>query len=519
MQRPLLQQSETEYQILTSVQLDREQTSKYNLSLECSDMGTPPQTASRHLQVFVLDENDNQPVFGRQEYRVTMTENNDIGASVIQIRATDSDIGDNGRLRYTISGPSAAVFAVDERGLVTAKQSLDREQNSVHRFQLYAVDSGVPPKIGTALVVIQLEDEDDDGPSFAETSYTFTVSENEPAGSVVGSVTAVDMDLPPNNMVRYFFLHENFATECCFAIDPYNGTITTLTSLNREVQPVYYLVVTSVPATPAQPSSPPAGTPTRAQNTASVVIYVGDTNDNDPVFEFPSLTNSSLQISSHFPVGVALATLVARDGDADNNAKIGYRLQTSTSDNDLDTNVFKVDPVLGSLFLERSLEDVDFYVFKLTVVATDQGIPERSTTGHLNVIVNKTIPYVALNHRTQILSQSSYLFILVLLVICCLVLGLLALVLISVKKRQREQHALGQLKSAAVACGNRDVSNSSSRTEAVKMLTTKDNVCSSAEGTPIKVSFKSCLTSSKMNQFLRQVSQFNCQRYIINKIK
>ena len=141
LRRPLSEQSETEYQILTSVRLDREVVPRYNLSILCSDGGSPPETAHEYILVSVLDDNDNSPVFTKRSYSTTMSENNEVGLAILGVEATDADSGDNGAIRYSIRDGqvftnAAALFSVDQRGLIIAKQALDREFNDNYSFQV-----------------------------------------------------------------------------------------------------------------------------------------------------------------------------------------------------------------------------------------------------------------------------------------------------------------------------------------------------------------------------------------------
>ena len=93
----LQQKYATEFQLVTAVALDRERTAHYALKIRCQDGGGGRgQRASRvtekSLQVRVTDMNDNAPVFSKQTYRGSIIENSFIGASVLQVRATNAVI-------------------------------------------------------------------------------------------------------------------------------------------------------------------------------------------------------------------------------------------------------------------------------------------------------------------------------------------------------------------------------------------------------------------------------------------
>ncbi len=54
---------------------------------------------------------------------------------------------------------------------------------------------------GTAQVVIELTDVNDNPPVFPTTPITFTVSENEPEGTRVGTIVTTDLDSGVNEEV------------------------------------------------------------------------------------------------------------------------------------------------------------------------------------------------------------------------------------------------------------------------------------------------------------------------------
>jgi Cadherin domain len=58
----------------------------------------------------------------------------------------------------------------------------------------------------------------------------------------VGIVTAEDKDGPKHNVVGYSFVPGNTAADS-FDLDQVNGVITAKTTLDRETQSVYYVIV------------------------------------------------------------------------------------------------------------------------------------------------------------------------------------------------------------------------------------------------------------------------------------
>jgi len=157
-----------------------------------------------------------------------------------QVTATDWDDGSNGRIEYSIPDRHAVTFHVDQRGVVSAQDSVDRERYDHFRFPVVAVDHGVPPRTGSTLVVVSVADVDDEKPRFisdtADGRYYFNVTENQPAETKVGHVLAEDRDgLPENNAFVYAFDGGSTSTNE-FTIDPHIGFIMTRRPLDREVR-------------------------------------------------------------------------------------------------------------------------------------------------------------------------------------------------------------------------------------------------------------------------------------------
>jgi len=111
-----------------------------------------------------------------------------------QVKATDWDAGSNGRVEYSIPGSMAVTFHVDQRGVVSAQDSVDRERYDSFRFPVLAVDGGRPARTGSTLVVVSVADVDDEKPRFiggdsgggGGALYRFNVTENRPADTKVG---------------------------------------------------------------------------------------------------------------------------------------------------------------------------------------------------------------------------------------------------------------------------------------------------------------------------------------------
>ncbi len=364
---------ENEYKIATRDRLDREQQSEYNLAVMCQDRGRDPQISIKHLHVTVSDVNDNAPRFKQTSYSANLIENNQPGAFVVHINATDLDAGKNGHIYYSLEDSMRGLFVLEpETGIIRTKVGFDHEKVEQIRFKVTATDGGSNPKSGTALVVVNINDVNDVKPKFSQPTYSFGVHENEPEGTEVGVVHAVDYDSEPYNYFEFSLLHSGMNK---FAIDPYSGKISTKSVLDREEQAVYYLVVMA-----SDRGIPPMS------STASVSVYVADKNDNAPLFEYPSQYNNTLYLPNSAPIGYVITHIRAYDHDIGPNGNLTFHIARGNS-----MALFAIDPSKGTVMVNADLSKVDFQTFELVILVQDQGIPMKTATTNLNIVVNKSL--------------------------------------------------------------------------------------------------------------------------------
>jgi len=353
------------------------------LTVICSDYGTPSMTSMMRVVVNVTDINDNAPQFVQSSYSAQLIENTYVGAAVLTVRATDRDDGVNAQLTYSVEGDAAAYFDVEPTtGIVKAGVSFDRESNSSLRFYVVARDGGAPRRSASALVSVAIVDVNDERPTFSQSTYKFSVLENLPSGASVGSVAAVDRDQSIYGQVTYTILRpssgDDGGVSDAFRIDARSGALTTTQPLNRESAAQYRLRV----------NASDRGVPPLA-STATVIVYVGDENDNRPVFVFPTPANHTVHVSTRAPVGHVIARLAAVDADSGKNGQLTYGVTDETR-----SEYFDVDTNLGAVIVNRGLGDVDGHTFALEVLARDNAPPHYSDTSMLYITVNRTVVFV-----------------------------------------------------------------------------------------------------------------------------
>lgn len=88
---------------LAGREFDRETVNRYEIVVQARDGGKPmPRVAQSVVLVEVDDVNDNAPKFTEESYFFVVKKSVDVGATVGKVEAHDSDIGNNGEIKYVI---------------------------------------------------------------------------------------------------------------------------------------------------------------------------------------------------------------------------------------------------------------------------------------------------------------------------------------------------------------------------------------------------------------------------------
>lgn len=171
----------------------------------CFISGSPPLTGSGTVKIIVQDINDNSPEFERQSYKSTVRENLAPGTIILHPKATDKDVGNNAKIRYSLLGDKSERFEIDSTtGMISTNSTLDREEWNVYYLIIMAQDSSTTdPRTATANLTIVVEDENDNTPTFAQPVYEAYISERTMMGDFVFGARAKDNDIGLNQKIAY----------------------------------------------------------------------------------------------------------------------------------------------------------------------------------------------------------------------------------------------------------------------------------------------------------------------------
>ena len=356
-------------QITTIRTLDREHRDQYSFSVIAMDGGIPPRSSTSRVTITVSDFNDEPPVFSQQQYSAAISENLDVGRSVVQVSAEDRD-SDVSMVNYYIqSGNINGAFGIDSSdGLITTQVRLDRELQA--RYNLLVVASDGDNQNSTH-VLISVLDLNDESPTFELPLYDpQPISEGLAVGSVVERVRATDQDEGSNGEVRY--ASSNIDQK--FRLNSTTGEILISSSLDYEENRMYMFDVVAMDG-----GRPPLS------GTVSVQISVADENDNRPVFAPHSDTVS---IRENEPAQTTVATVMATDADSGSNAVIQYEI---TGDSRA-RRAFGIRQN-GVIYTQESLDREIISQYQVVVQATDGGVIGQTETTMLTVNIIDVIDY------------------------------------------------------------------------------------------------------------------------------
>ncbi|KTF83268.1 hypothetical protein cypCar_00033066 [Cyprinus carpio] len=183
--------------------LDREKKPMHQLMLTALDGGNPARSGTSQINITVLDNNDNNPVFEKRVYKVAINENAKQGTSFLTVKATDLDEGPNGDIWYSLgehtSDELRSLFRINEKtGEIILNGVLDYETTPIYNIEISAKDRGVPEMEGHCMVEIEVSDINDNTPQIVLTSKPSPVREDAPSGTVVALISARDIDSGDN---------------------------------------------------------------------------------------------------------------------------------------------------------------------------------------------------------------------------------------------------------------------------------------------------------------------------------
>ncbi|XP_010081471.1 PREDICTED: neural-cadherin-like, partial [Pterocles gutturalis] len=362
--------------ILVAEPLDYETTKSFVLRVRAQNVAAVPLAAFATVYINVTDVNDNVPFFTSSIYEASVTEGADVGTFVVQVSATDLDLGQNGEITYSLlrdSGRDYMYFHLDSQtGSIYTASVFDREKKGSYLLEVKSVDgseSARPGKHGkpnsdTAYVRIFISDVNDNKPVFTQSVYEVNVNEDQDVGSTIITVSANDEDEGTNAKLRYQITAGN--TGGVLDVEPETGAIFIAQPLDYEETKMYEIHLLASDG--------------KWEDYAVIIINVMNKNDETPVFSINEYYGSIIEELDGLPVFV----LQVMANDPDRNVDEGdlrYSLHGHGA-----ADIFTIDEKTGSIYSHKMLDREERALWRFVVLATDEG--GEGLTGFADVIIN-----------------------------------------------------------------------------------------------------------------------------------
>ena len=162
-------------------------------------------------------------------------ESQPIGTLITDFNATDPDV--NATLSYSISGPNAHLFSIDQNGTLFTDAIFDFETNaSVYNLSVRVTDEHNASQQISRNIILKNINETPISLSLSNN----TLLENQLTGTVVGVFNATDPDA--NATLSYSLVHGNGSNQNYLFILDSNGTLKTATTFDYESNASSYVI-------------------------------------------------------------------------------------------------------------------------------------------------------------------------------------------------------------------------------------------------------------------------------------
>lgn len=342
--------------------IDFEATAEYHFTVQVKDSGEPSLYAAEpaKVTVLVLDLNDCPPQFTASVYEPSIIFPVVRDTEVVRVSAHDADSS----VSYSITegNPHNAFSLHPNTGVIAVSNVSEFKQ-----FYQLVVEATDGLFKDSAIVQVSVTNLTASDLQFEQGVYTVSITENQETVQTLAALKPTGIYL--NEPLRYSVLNPLGK----FSISQTSGVFeTTGVPFDREEKDVYDIVM----------KVRDMRTPPRTATTL-VKVFIDDVNDNQPQFlNLPF----SMTMSEDTEPGDVLYQAAAVDRDLGENSSVMYSLAE-------DYNLFRIDPNVGDISLQRPLDFEALNKYVLTVLATDEGNPGHTTMAQLSIQVrNRTNP-------------------------------------------------------------------------------------------------------------------------------
>ncbi|XP_053106744.1 protocadherin beta-16-like isoform X3 [Hemicordylus capensis] len=339
------------------------------------------------IEVQIEDVNDNSPQFSKSQFLFEIPEQTPTNTQFPLELAQDLDKGENAVQNYTLSPNEHFRLDVQSHSdgskyaELVLEKPLDREKDTQLLLILSAVDGGIPKRTGTAQIVIDVLDANDNFPQFSQSLYNIKIPENTLLDKLVTKIEASDKDLGSYAHITYSFSQVPGNVLRLFKLNKDTGELTIARTIDYEEKSHYEM---NIRATDGGGLSA----------YCKVIVEVEDRNDNAPEVTISSITSP---LSEDSPPDTVVALFRVTDQDSGDNGRTACTINT---------NLPFVLKANGNnyyqLLTQRSLDREKDSGYNITITTTDRGSPRITSTRIINVQISDV------NDNPPVFQMSSY---------------------------------------------------------------------------------------------------------------
>ena len=273
--------------------------------------------------------------FARKQYEVNLSENTGPGNKPI-FSLPDYTVSSGWALAIAAGNTNSTFSLLPQSGDIQLAKQLDYETQAEYRLTLLATSSRPGrPSIGqsfeTATLLVRVLDENDNAPYFPVTRQIHSIRENRPAGSLVFTANARDLD--SSDSMTYALSPSGGQGALFFSVGPTDGRVVSTRAFDYETEREFSFRLTATDQ---------AGT----SATADITVKIESEDEYRPVFESSSYKFS---VDHSLLRGHSLGRVRASDEDAGPGGRIVYSPVAVN-------RYFRVEPATGEIFVAQNLD-------------------------------------------------------------------------------------------------------------------------------------------------------------------
>lgn len=409
-------QSEGNYtaEIRLKKPVDYESRKLYVLTIVARDGSSEnPLSSNATVNINVIDDQDQRPIFYGEPYTATLQENLEANVMIIEINASDGDIGNPNDIIMTLEDEKFGYFKLlnsdnGQAHLLTTDVKIDRENPEIlenggyYTFYVKATEEQKNHTLGyftLSAITVMIEDDDDNVAQFNEPFFNLTIPENLETGTALPRLAIIvnDRDLGTNS--AYNLTISNVRnSDGVFEVYPQSSEGRTQVIVkvkdssrldydveNDDRRTFIFEIISTVNHLPVSKTL--------------IEVHLEGINDNFPVFE---KSNYRLRVEENSDIGLKIGDISAFDSDVGKFGKLTYFLRGFGFEN------FNSDVENGGIFVKKKLDYEIQKSYSLSLIARDGGKRESNTNIFIDIIdLNDNFPQFETNEYYRNIREGS----------------------------------------------------------------------------------------------------------------